>query len=94
MATCADDEYHSVTQSSWSGSDDSENGDSSSVLSLCYSSSPFASQATSSSSDVDEESHTVEPYLYEPTDDEGSSDEAGESSDDESSTERLGNTEW
>ena len=45
------------------------------------SSSPFASQATSSSLDVDEESHTVEPYLYKPTDDEESSDEAGKSSD-------------
>ena len=94
MATWADDEYHLVTQSSWSVSDDSENVDSSSVLSLCHSSSPFASQATSSSSDVDDESHTVEPYLYKPTDDEESSDEAGESSDDESSMERLGNTEW
>lgn len=44
-----------------------------------------------SSSDNDEDSHRVEPYLYEP---EESSDAAGESSDDDSRTERLGNTEW
>ena len=82
----AEEEYSSATV-------ETENDDSSrtsSILSLRYSSSPFESH--NSSSDSDEDSHRVEPYLYEP--EESSSDAAGESSDDDSRTERLDNTEW
>ena len=70
---------------------ETENDDSSrasSILSLRY---PFVSH--NSSSDDDEDSHRVEPHLYEP-EAENSSDAASESFDDDSRTERLGNTEW
>ena len=53
----------------------------SSVPSLCYSSSPFVSH--NSSSDDDEDSHRVESYLYESKAESGS-DAAGKSSDDDS----------
>ena len=65
----------------------------SSVLSLPYSSSPFESH--NSSSDCHENSDDngrVEPYLYEPED--SGSEEISESSDDDSQSERLNNTEW
>ena len=62
---------------------------SSSTLSLRYSSSPFES---GNSTDADEDSHRVEPYMYEP--EWSSSDEADESPDDDALTERLNNTEW
>ena len=62
----------------------------SSVLSLHCSSSPFESHC--SSSDSDEESHKVKPYLYEP--EQNSSDEADEPSDDDARSKRLGNTDW
>lgn len=83
-------ECSSVVSSSY---DEPENDDSSwtsSVLSLRYSSSLFESHNSSSD---DEDSHRVEPYLYEP-EAEGSPDAAGESSDNDSPTERLDNTEW
>ena len=76
-----------------STSDEASSVDSSrtsSVLSLHYSSSPFESH--NSTSDTDEDSHRVEPYLYEP--EQSSSDEADESSDDDARHERLGNTDW
>ena len=81
----AEEKYSSAT-------DETENKDSSqtsSLLSLPYLSSPFLSH--NSFSDNNEDSHSVEPYLYEPED--SSSDAASESSDD-SQIERLGNTEW
>ena len=82
--------------SALSSHDETENdysSRSSSVLSLRYSSSPFASHNSSSDDDGDSDSHRIEPYLYEP-EAESSSDAGGDSSDDDSRTERLGNTEW
>ena len=79
----SEEEYSSTTDEA--GSKDSSR--TSSVLSLCYSSSPFDSH--NSTFDTDEDSHRVEPYLYEP--EQSSSDEAG---DNDARTERLDNTEW
>ena len=83
-----------MAESECSGTtDESENEESSgasSVLSLHYSSSPFESRNSSSSSE--DSQGRVEPYLYEPK---GSgSEETGESSDDDTRRERLSNTEW
>ena len=67
----------------------------SSVLSLRYSSSPFESHNSSSDRSSHENSDDdgrVEPYLYEPED--SGSEETSESSDDDSQSERLNNTEW
>lgn len=80
-----------VEHSSITDSEESEvSSHTSSVLSLRYSSSPFASQ--SNTSDSEEDSHRVEPYLYEP--EQSSSDDAHDSLDDDGRTERLGNTDW
>ena len=86
-----EEEYSSVAVSSHDGTENDDSSRTSSILSLCYSSSPFVSH--NSSSDDNEDSHRVEAYLYEP-EAESSSDAAGKSSDDDSRTERLGNTEW
>ena len=81
------EEEHSSTTDEAESEDSSR---SSSTLSLRYSSSPFDS--CNSTSDADEDSHRVEPYMYEP--ERSSSDEADESSDEDALTERLNNTEW
>ena len=82
----AEVEYRSTTDDAGS-EDSSQNG---SVLSFRFSSFPFENY--SSSSDSNEDSHRVEPYLYEP--EQSSSDEADEPSDDDARSERLGNTDW
>ena len=86
----AEDEISSTTAS------EAENDDSScasSVLSLRYSSSPFESHNSSSDSHENSDNDgRVEPYQYEPED--SGSEETSESSDDDSQSERLNNTEW
>ena len=84
----AEDEYNSVISAA-DGTENEESSPASSVLSLRYSSSPFDSH--NSSSDSDESSHKVQPYLYEPED---SGTDTTESSDDETARERLNNIEW
>ena len=85
----AEEEYSSA-MSSHEETESDDSSRTSSVLSLRYSSSPFMNHNSSSD---DEDSHRVEPYLYEP-EAEGSSEAADESSDDDYRAERLGNTEW
>ena len=78
-----------------SGSTDNElSNHSSSELSLQYSSSPFEGHSSSLESDEESqpEESTIKPYMYEP---ENSGDEeAADSSDDDSRTDRLDNNDW
>ena len=84
----AEEEYSSAVSShEETKSDDLSR--TSSAVSFRLSSSSFMSHNSSD----DEDSHRVEPYLYEP-EAEGSSEAADESSDDDYRAERLGSTEW
>ena len=78
-----------------SGSTDNElSSHSNSELSLQYSSSPFEGHSSPPESDEEfqPEESTIEPYMYEP---ENSGDEEAEdSSDDDSRTDRLDNNDW
>ena len=71
--------------------------DSSSILSLYYSSSSFEgseeSDSTSEHSDLDQESTVVEPYLYEPEDSDSSLPAEGNSSEHQDE-DRLSNGKW
>ena len=60
-------------------------------LSLRYSSSPFEGHSSFPRSEADSgEEHTIEPYMYEPYREE----ESASSSDEESRTDRLDNSDW
>ena len=84
-------EEEESTSAEESGIEDSSSRNS--VLSLRYSSSPFIDRG--SSSDSDESSRRVEPYLYELEDSDSPSHSSGEgSSVDENRQERLDNTDW
>ena len=77
-----------------SGSTDNElSSHSSSELSLRYSSSPFEGHSSPPESDEESqpEESTIEPYMYEP---ENGDEEAEDSSDDDSRTNRLDNNDW
>ena len=76
------------------GAESDCSSDSSSILSLCYSSSSFERSTNSdSASERGGESAVLEPYLYEPEDSDshGSAEEESSDSQDE---ERLSNKEW
>ena len=68
-----------------------------SILSLCYSSSYFErstdSDSASERGDLERESAVLEPYLYEPEDNDSHGSAVEESSDSQD-VERLNNKEW